>query len=195
MAISPRLIEYGLRAAGIVTAVLCFSMGVVCMISISAQCIIGGLFLILIGIVVIIFEAPICCSMIPQLHKFNEFIEKRSPIEKSIFYGIAAILPMSLCFGISTLFCGLALAGCCAFNVWRIFKERRSGQANPVGVGSEHHTQYAAGESQPPTFQGGYGEQPGFRDHLIEKAAVGAVKGVIGGPGSGGYPGTGYSGT
>ncbi|VDP53152.1 unnamed protein product [Schistosoma mattheei] len=113
----------------------------------------------LIGIVVIIFEAPICCSMVPQLHKFNEFIEKRSPIEKSIFYGI------------------------------------RSGQANPVGVGSEHHTQYAAGESQPPTFQGGYGEQPGFRDHLIEKAAVGAVKGVIGGPGSGGYPGTGYSGT
>ncbi|KAH8867560.1 Calcium channel flower [Schistosoma japonicum] len=124
MAISPKLIEYGLKAAGIATAVLCFSMGVVCLISISAQCIVGGLLLILIGIVVIILEAPICCSMVPQLHKFNEFIEKRSPIEKSIFYGIAAILPLSLCFGISTLFCGLALGACCAFNVWRIIKER-----------------------------------------------------------------------
>ncbi|CAH8586270.1 unnamed protein product [Schistosoma turkestanicum] len=195
MAVSPRLVEYGLKAAGIATAVLCLSMGVFCMISVSAQCIIGGLLLILIAIVVIIFEAPICCSMIPQLHKFNEFIEKRSPIEKSIFYGIAAILPMSLCFGISTLFCGLALAGCCAFNVWRIFKERRVGLANPEGVGPENRTQYAAGESQAPTFQGAYGAQQGFRDQLIEKAAVGAVKGVVSGPVSGGYPGTGYSGT
>ncbi|KAH8867558.1 hypothetical protein EWB00_001045 [Schistosoma japonicum] len=195
MAISPKLIEYGLKAAGIATAVLCFSMGVVCLISISAQCIVGGLLLILIGIVVIILEAPICCSMVPQLHKFNEFIEKRSPIEKSIFYGIAAILPLSLCFGISTLFCGLALGACCAFNVWRIIKERRNRQANPDGAASEHHSAYTANEPQHQTFQGGYGGQPDYRDQLIGKAAVGAVKGVISGSGSGGYPGTGYSGT
>nr|CAH8874780.1 unnamed protein product [Trichobilharzia regenti] len=176
MPLPPRILEYGLKAAGIATAVLCISLGVFCMVSISAQCIIGGLLLIIIGIIVIILEAPICCSMVPQLHKFNEFIEKRSPIEKSIFYGIAAILPLSLCFGISTLFCGLALGGCCAFNVWRIIKERRNRQANPEGVVSEHQTPYAAGNPQPATFQGGYGDPPGFRDQLIEKAATGAVR-------------------
>ncbi|CAH8636008.1 unnamed protein product [Heterobilharzia americana] len=194
MPISPQFLEYGLKAAAIATAVLCISLGVFCMISISAQCIIGGLLLIIIGVIVIILEAPICCSMVPQLHKVNEFIEKRSPIEKSVFYGIAAILPLSLCFGVSTLFCGLALAGCCAINIWKIIKERRNRQANPEGVVSEHQAPYSAGAPQPPTFQGGYGDQSGFRDQLIEKATIGAVKGVVGGPG-GGYPGTGYSGT
>ncbi|CAH8659855.1 unnamed protein product [Heterobilharzia americana] len=66
--------------------------------------------------------------MVPQLHKVNEFIEKRSPIEKSVFYGIAAILPLSLCFGVSTLFCGLALAGCCAIIFGKLSKKDATGR-------------------------------------------------------------------
>ncbi|KAA3672696.1 uncharacterized protein DEA37_0008902 [Paragonimus westermani] len=41
-----------------------------------------------ISVVVMTLEAPFCCTMIPQLHKVSEFTEKRSALQRVIFYAM-----------------------------------------------------------------------------------------------------------
>ncbi|KAA0184278.1 hypothetical protein FBUS_08675 [Fasciolopsis buskii] len=130
-------------------------------------------------------EAPFCCAMIPQLQKLSDFSEKRSPFQRIIFYGVATILPLSMCFGISTIFAALALGGSCAFNVWKFIQERRAPRTGDTGgivTGSAATSSVTAemGQAAPPPHS-----QAGFRDQLVEKSAVGAVRGAMSGTYSG----------
>lgn len=169
---SPWYMKYGTKIAGAVTALLCCALGIFSAISITAGCIVGGILLILIGIVVFMLEVPFCFAMIPQLHKFNEFMEKRSPLQRAIFYGIATILPMSMCFGVSTIICGLALAGMCAFHIWQFVLQRRARARTAVDASKPSSEPVLSGAPGP------QGETIGFRDHFIEKVTAGAARGA-----------------
>ncbi|CAL8072699.1 unnamed protein product [Calicophoron daubneyi] len=191
----PWYMKYAPRALGIFASILCFSMGIFSMISISPSCIVAGVLLILISIIVMLLEASFCCAMVPQLQRVTDFVENRGPVQRIVFYGIAAILPVAMCAGIGTILCLIALGGLCALNVWRYIMERRSrqsgGEPGGVIIGS------APGnvEAGPPAQGGGYGDTGGFRDQMIERAATGAVKGMMSGgyPAGGGGAGGGYS--
>ncbi|THD23346.1 hypothetical protein D915_005774 [Fasciola hepatica] len=186
----PWYVKYASKVLGVVTSVVCFVTGIVSLIGLSVGCIIAGVILILISIVVMTLEAPFCCAMIPQLQKLNDFSERRSPLQRIIFYGIAAVLPVSMCFGISTIFSALVLGGSCAFNVWKYIQERRAprtGDTAGIVIGSAPPSSVTAEMGQAAPAQS---SQIGLRDQLVEKAAVGAVRGAM----SGGYPSGPYSG-
>ncbi|KER31488.1 hypothetical protein T265_02261 [Opisthorchis viverrini] len=136
----------------------------------------------LISIVVMTAEAPLCCAMVPQLNRVSVLGEKLSSLQRLIFYAIATILPISLCFGISTIFTTLVLGGSCAFYVWRFILERRARRAgDPSGI------VIGSGPPPPMTSEGAHIQQAShgtsggaFGDQLMQNAATGAFKGAIG---------------
>ncbi|KAF6775595.1 hypothetical protein AHF37_04832 [Paragonimus kellicotti] len=186
-------LKYAPKAIGIFTSALCLACGIASLISISVGCIIAGVLLIIISVVVMTLEAPFCCAMIPQLHKVSEFTENRSALQRVIFYAICTILPVCMCFGLSTIFAALALGGSCAFHIWMLVRDRRaqrqSGGTGGVVIGTgppSTMTTTELGHSQ--SAHSGYGDSAGFQGQLLEKATVGAVRGVMS-SGGGGYPG------
>lgn len=95
------------RAVGTVAGVVSFICGIVTMVSLSPICIVAALMLMLAATVVLVFEAPICCSFLTLTKPIAVFAEKRTFIQKAIIYVVIAIVPL-MCFGLSTIFgCGL----------------------------------------------------------------------------------------
>ncbi|TGZ55480.1 hypothetical protein CRM22_010391 [Opisthorchis felineus] len=178
----PWYLRHAPKAIGVITSIVCFICGITTMISITVSCIISGILLILISIVVMTAEAPLCCAMVPQLNRVSVLGEKLSSLQRLIFYAIATILPISLCFGISTIFTTLVLGGSCAFYVWRFILERRARRAgDPSGI------VIGSGPPPPMTSEGAHIQQAShgtsggaFGDQLMQNAATGAFKGAIG---------------
>lgn len=80
-------------------------------ITASPLCILSGLLMMVAGGVVLIFEAPMCCMFLDFTKPIAAFAEKRTFFQKAIIYAVLAIVPFTLCFGLTSLFgCGLVFA-------------------------------------------------------------------------------------
>ncbi|KAK7094425.1 calcium channel flower homolog [Littorina saxatilis] len=71
-------------------------------ITFTPLCLVAGIMLMLQGFMLILFEAPCCCQFLDFVQPVSRFSERRSPFQKAIFYGLPAILPLILCFSITT---------------------------------------------------------------------------------------------
>lgn len=99
------------RIAGTLAGIVGIICGILTCVTLSPRCIISGLLLLLVATVVLVFEAPICCSFIELTKPIAVFAEKRTFFQKAIIYVISAIVPFAMCFGLSTIFgCGLVFA-------------------------------------------------------------------------------------
>lgn len=99
------------RALAVLAAACCMIAGVVVMISTSARCIIAGLLMIILGGVVMVFEAPICCTFVEFTKPIAAFSEKRTYLQKALIYVISALIPAIMCFGFGTVIgCGFVFA-------------------------------------------------------------------------------------
>lgn len=92
------------RVVGTLAGIVGVICGILICVSLSPMCIISGLLLIFVAIVVLVFEAPVCCSFIELTKPIATFAEGRTFFQKAILYVISAIVPLVLCFGISTIF-------------------------------------------------------------------------------------------
>lgn len=99
------------RIVGTLAGIVGVISGILTCVTLSPRCVISGILLLLVAIVVLVFEAPICCSFIELTKPIAAFAEKRTFFQKAIIYVISAIVPLALCFGLSTVFgCGLVFA-------------------------------------------------------------------------------------
>lgn len=91
------------RIVASIVGVVAFALGVFACISISPICIVAGIIQICASLVLLIFEAPICCQFLEFTKPVASFAERRSFLQKAFIYGLMAIPPVFMCFGASTL--------------------------------------------------------------------------------------------
>lgn len=71
-------------------------------ITFTPLCLVAGIMLMLHGAVVIAFEAPCCCQFLDFIQPLARFSESRSAFQKALIYGLPAIIPLILCFSVTT---------------------------------------------------------------------------------------------
>lgn len=91
------------RVAASIAGVVAFVLGIVACIGLSAICIVAGIIQMLASVILLIFEAPICCQFFEITKPIAGFAERRSFLQKAFIYGGMAIPPIFMCFGASTL--------------------------------------------------------------------------------------------
>lgn len=92
-----------IRVIASIVGVVAFALGIVACISIRPLCIAGGVLQIFSSLVLLIFEAPICCQFLEITKPIASFAERRSFLQKAFIYGGMAIPPVFMCFGATTL--------------------------------------------------------------------------------------------
>lgn len=93
--------------AGIVSLIL----SIVSMLSFSLLCIVASILQMLVSLLVLLFEAPICCQFFNCAKTLSDFADRRSYMQKALIYVGLSIPPVGLCFGLIRLFgCGLIFA-------------------------------------------------------------------------------------
>lgn len=83
------------KVIGVVAAVVSIIAAIPALIKIwNITGVITGVLMVFNGILLFIFEAPICCSYMEITQKIGTWIEKRKYYQKGIIYLIMAILPL-----------------------------------------------------------------------------------------------------
>ncbi|KAK6619357.1 hypothetical protein RUM44_003739 [Polyplax serrata] len=94
------------RGVGTIGGGIAIFLGVwncVGIISGSVDCLLAGVWQMMAGFFVIVVEAPCCCIFIDFVHTFSEWVDKRPYWNRGLFYLIAAVPPLLLCFSFSSL--------------------------------------------------------------------------------------------
>ncbi|XP_071948131.1 calcium channel flower homolog [Antedon mediterranea] len=94
------------RGVGALSGLVLVALGILTCISITGHCIIAGVLMILFGVIVLMLEAPICCSFIEITASINRWSENRPPWLKAISYFVLAIVPVIFCTSL-TVFLGV----------------------------------------------------------------------------------------
>ncbi|XP_076455165.1 calcium channel flower homolog [Babylonia areolata] len=80
-------------------------------ITFTPLCLVAGIMLMLQGFFLILMEAPCCCQFLDFIQPVSRFSERRGPFQKALIYGLPAILPLILCFSVtSAIGCALVFA-------------------------------------------------------------------------------------
>ncbi|OWF39481.1 Calcium channel flower-like [Mizuhopecten yessoensis] len=74
------------KSTGTIGGLIAMITGIVTCISLSATCIVAGVLQMLVGFIVVLFEAPCCCQFIEFADKVGKFSDNRSPWQKAALY-------------------------------------------------------------------------------------------------------------
>ncbi|XP_041480843.1 calcium channel flower homolog [Lytechinus variegatus] len=97
------------RIVASVAGVLAIILGLVSMISIKGLCIVAGIYIMLLGFLTILLEAPFCCQFLDITDKVSKWSENRAPWQKALFYLLLPIVPFFFCVGVSQIFACLVI--------------------------------------------------------------------------------------
>ncbi|ELU12821.1 hypothetical protein CAPTEDRAFT_167106 [Capitella teleta] len=93
------------RLVGGIGGSVAIILGVLCCTNIiHPMCIVAGILQMISGFIVLVFEAPICCTFVEITKPIANFAENRPFFHKAIIFGILSIPPFAMCFGLTTLF-------------------------------------------------------------------------------------------
>ncbi|XP_041368560.1 calcium channel flower-like [Gigantopelta aegis] len=99
------------RGIGVIGGSVAVITGIVSLITFTPLCLVSGILLMLLGFFVVLLEAPCCCAFLDFIQPITRFSERRPYYQKALLYGIPAILPVALCFTLTSFFgCGLVFA-------------------------------------------------------------------------------------
>ncbi|RDD44422.1 Calcium channel flower-like protein [Trichoplax sp. H2] len=122
----------GARCFGTLAAVVCIINGIITVITVSPLCIAMGAYMILLGVGIFIFEAPLLCKQAESARTFHEFISNRRFIEKAAIYILLSLVPILVCFGITTLIgCGMVFITGVFYGLMAIGKRGGARQKQP----------------------------------------------------------------
>ncbi|XP_031640267.1 calcium channel flower isoform X3 [Contarinia nasturtii] len=111
---TPWYLRYGARGLGIFGAFFAILFGFwncFGVITINFSSVLSGILQILVGILVMSIEAPMCCMFIDYAQKFAQVVETRPHWNRAAGYCVAAIPPVILEPGLASIFgCGLIFA-------------------------------------------------------------------------------------
>lgn len=103
----PWWMKYAGRGLGTVGGGIAIFLGVWNSVGIvlgDVSCLLGGVWQMLAGFIVIVVEAPCCCMFIDFVQTLSEWVDKRPYWNRGAFYVAIALPPIFLCFGLSSLF-------------------------------------------------------------------------------------------
>ncbi|XP_055314080.1 calcium channel flower isoform X1 [Sitodiplosis mosellana] len=110
----PWYLRYGARGLGIFGAFFAILFGFwncFGVLTINFSSVLSGILQILVGILVMSIEAPVCCMFIDYAQKFAQTVESRPQWWRAAGYCAAAIPPVLLEPGLASIFgCGLIFA-------------------------------------------------------------------------------------
>lgn len=99
------------RVVASIAGVVSFFLSIFSMLSFSLICIVASILQMLVSLLVLLFEAPICCQYFNYAKTLSDFADRRSFMQKALIYVGLSIPPVGLCFGLLRLLgCGLIFA-------------------------------------------------------------------------------------
>ncbi|XP_033725169.1 calcium channel flower homolog [Pecten maximus] len=113
------------KSIGTIGGLIAMITGIVTCISLSATCIVSGVLQMLVGFIVVLFEAPCCCQFIEFADKVGKFSDNRAPWQKAVIYCGLSLIPVLMCFGMSTVF-GSALVFVCGVLYGMVFLGKKA---------------------------------------------------------------------
>ncbi|XP_071491437.1 calcium channel flower homolog [Diadema antillarum] len=97
------------RIVAVITGLMGIVLGLVSAISIHGLCIVAGIYIMLLGFLVILLEAPFCCQFLEITDAVSKWSERRPAWQKAIFYLVLPIVPFFFCRGVSQIFACLGI--------------------------------------------------------------------------------------
>uniref|UniRef100_A0A0B6ZI39 Calcium channel flower n=1 Tax=Arion vulgaris TaxID=1028688 RepID=A0A0B6ZI39_9EUPU len=91
------------RTCCVVAGLTAMITGLFRMITFTPLCFVAGLLLMFMGFFEILLEAPCCCQFLDFIQPISRFSERRSYWQKALVYGLPPLLPLLLCFSITTI--------------------------------------------------------------------------------------------
>lgn len=126
---SPWWLKYAIRFLGSVSAIACLALGATACITITPKCLLAGIMQMLVGVLVALIEAPCLCMFLDFAQVPSTFFDSKPPWYRSLLYIALAILPISLCPGLSTFFgSGLLFVTGCLYGITALGKKAPADQ-------------------------------------------------------------------
>ncbi|PAA78224.1 hypothetical protein BOX15_Mlig018587g1 [Macrostomum lignano] len=150
MAYTDRYIQYVAQGVGFIAGVVSFSLGILNCLTLKSACFAAGTILSIIGTILIVLEAPLCCIGLACTNRVYEFSQRFSYLLRAVVYFVAAVVPLLLCLLSPTVWLGAAPVATCGvlYGVRAFRRDQRDrgfeGDAEPAG-----------------------GEQPGSKSNLV----------------------------
>ncbi|XP_077867147.1 calcium channel flower homolog isoform X2 [Saccoglossus kowalevskii] len=91
------------RVIGTLSGLLCMVFGLWRCVTFTPLCLVAGLLMILLGFIVVIFEAPICCQWLEFVDKITNWVDGKPYWQRGVAYVVSAIIPMLFCFSLTTM--------------------------------------------------------------------------------------------
>ncbi|XP_064616588.1 calcium channel flower homolog [Liolophura sinensis] len=91
------------RGIAVVAGLVAMCLGIFVCMTFHPECLIAGIWQILAGFFLVLFEAPCCCVFLDFIKQVEDFSKRRPYWQKGLAYLLMAVLPMALCLETSTL--------------------------------------------------------------------------------------------
>lgn len=121
----PRGLRVVVRFWGAVSGLCSAALGFFVLFTLSATCLGMGIYMIIMGAVILAFEAPMCCQYVPALVTMSNWIESHFRFwMRGCLYFLLALLPIIFCLEVSTFVgCGSVMITAALYGVLAIGKK------------------------------------------------------------------------
>ncbi|XP_072388985.1 calcium channel flower isoform X1 [Diabrotica undecimpunctata] len=100
----PWWMRFAGRGVGTFGGFIAMFLGIWLCVSFSFGTIVAGLWQIVAGFIVLSCEAPCCCMFVEHIQKLADFMDGRPYWNRAAAYGILALPPIILSFGLTSIF-------------------------------------------------------------------------------------------
>ncbi|XP_050529219.1 calcium channel flower [Daktulosphaira vitifoliae] len=110
----PWHLRYGSRSLGTFGGIVNLLTGLwnaIGIIFLNTNCLFGGILQLVLGFLMIALEAPCLCVFVDYMQQVSEVAEQKPYWTKAIFYVVASIVPLLICFGPSTFIASALVFG------------------------------------------------------------------------------------
>ncbi|KAG8230936.1 hypothetical protein J437_LFUL002969 [Ladona fulva] len=191
----PWWMKYAGRGLGTVGGLLAIGLGVsMCFGIVLADvgCLLGGIWQMIAGFLVVVVEAPCCCMFIDFVQNISDWVERKPYFYRGAFYCGIALPSVFMCFGFSSIIgSGLIFATGVIYGMMSLGKKgtREDMASAATGTAMSPTSQMPPGGGGPAYQQGGVGggvgmggpgdmqhstlmEDPDFRSYIVKEATV-----------------------
>jgi len=122
---APRFLLIVIRVWGAFSGLCCAAFGFFMLFTFTARCFVLGIYMVSLGGVVLLLEAPVFCKYLPGFVKASEVMERRLKFwMRGALYCVLALIPIVLCFKLSSfLGCGAVLVTAGLYGVLAVGKK------------------------------------------------------------------------
>ncbi|KAL9988722.1 hypothetical protein ACROYT_G003201 [Oculina patagonica] len=154
----PKGLRLVVRFWGAVSGLCSTALGFFVLFTLSATCLGMGIYMVLMGVLILGFEAPVCCQYVPALVKMSNWIDAHFRFwMRGSLYFVMALLPIIFCLEVSTFVgCGSVMITAALYGVLAIGKKGADANKPANSDDIEMKTNLVDNKGEP-----NYGEETG----------------------------------